>query len=70
MGKLAETGFGAFAEECERAGFEVEPYRGRDGRERPAVRCDRDRQVVEVIRATTGKVAWERFEGGYVVYPA
>lgn len=47
----------------------VEPYAGRFYWEGPAVRADNERELQEIIRATTVPVQWDSLGLGYIVYP-
>lgn len=49
---------------------EVEAYAGRSYWFGPAVRCDDENDLVDVIRATRGvAVQWDTLGMGYILYP-
>lgn len=59
-----------FIEEVEKVGLEVEVYHGYAFRVSPAVRVWGDRELVDVIRATTPGVRWDGIgSDSYMVYP-
>ncbi len=64
-----EKRYQQFEEECEEADFTVEEYHGRYGYIGPCVECDDFDEMVDVIRATTGKLLFDTLGRGYVVYP-
>jgi hypothetical protein len=49
--------------------FSVEHYNGYAWREGPGVRVDNDRELVDVIRLTTGRIKWDTLGDGWIVYP-
>jgi hypothetical protein len=58
-----------FRRECERAGFTPAVSHAPGGRVVPAVPCEDRRELVRVIRATTGRVTFEERADGFLVFP-
>lgn len=57
-----------FVDECESHGLEVSHYRGYAGYEGPSVRVDTQRELQDLLRATSVDVRWDGLGQGYIVY--